>query len=318
MQGICKLCGQQKTLRYSHIVPAFAVRWLKETSVTGYLKTLKSKVRVQETRRVHLLCDDCEQILGRDEKTFCEKLFVPYHEKNQQQFEYESWLRKFIVGLHWKVLVTKEETYPAKAEAAYKKAELEWRQFLLGQTKSPGEAEFHLFLSDFIQDSSHELPRKTIWYLTRGLDVTPMYSDAGLAGVYAMVVRTLTFSFINPKVAPDKMIGTQIAESGVLKTPQTIQSSLGSFILGRAKIIDQFPATITPRQKQKLMERARIEPETFLRSESARAFEADRSLKEKMQQRSVERKLMEPMKGRERNSPCPCGSGKKYKKCHGA
>jgi hypothetical protein len=63
MQGICKLCGQQKELRYGHIVPAFAVRWLKQTSLTGYLKTFKSKVRVQETKRVYLLCADCEQIV---------------------------------------------------------------------------------------------------------------------------------------------------------------------------------------------------------------------------------------------------------------
>jgi hypothetical protein len=313
MQGTCKLCGQQKTLRYSHIVPAFAVRWLKETSLTGYLKTLKSKVRVQETRRVFLLCGDCEQILGRDEKIFCETLFIPYHEKNQQQFEYGSWLRRFIVGLHWKVLVVKEETYPAEAEAAYAKAEADWRQFLLGQSASPGDAEFHLFLSDVVEDSTGELPQKINWYLARGFDLTPIYSESGMAGVYAMIVRTLTFSYLTPKAAKDKMIGTQIAEEGLLQTGQTIQRSLGSFIVGRAKAIERFPATLSERQKAKLFERARKEPEKVFRPESFRAFEADQALKEKIHRRLAER----PMKGRERNLPCPCGSGKKYKKCHG-
>jgi hypothetical protein len=317
MQGTCKLCGQQKTLRYSHIVPAFAVRWLKETSLTGYLKTLKSKVRVQETRRVYLLCSDCEQILGRDEKTFCEAIFIPYHEQNQQRFEYDGWLRRFIIGLHWKVLVTKEETYPAEAEAAYAKAESDWRQFLLGKSASPGDAEFHLLLSDAVEDSTGDLPQKINWYLTRGFDLTPIYSDAGTAGVYAMVVRTLTFSYLTPKAAQDKMVGTQIAEHGVLRTPQRIEGTLGPFIVGRAQIVERFPKTLSPRQREKLFERARKEPEKFLQSKDFRAFEADRKLKEKINRKLIKKEMRRRMKGRDRNSPCPCGSGKKYKKCHG-
>jgi hypothetical protein len=211
------------------------------------------------------------------------------------------------------VLVTKEEKYPAEAEAAYAKAESEWRQFLLGQSGSPGDAEFHLFLSDVVEDSTGELPQKINWYLARGFDLTPIYSEAGMAGVYAMIVRTLTFSYLTPKAAKDKMIGTQIAEEGVLQTPQTIQRSLGSFIVGRAKAIERFPATLSERQKAKLFERAREEPEKVFRPESFRAFEADQALKKKMRRRLAERS----MKGRERNLPCPCGSGKKYKKCHG-
>jgi hypothetical protein len=317
MQGTCKLCGQQKTLQYSHIVPAFAVRWLKETSLTGYLKTLKSKVRVQETKRLYLLCSDCEQILGRDEKTFCEKIFIPYHEQNQQQFEYDEWLRRFIVGLHWKVLVAREEKYSAEVEAAYAKAESEWRQYLLGQLASPGDVEFHLFLSDVIEDSTSELPRKINWYLTRGFDLTPIYSDAGMTGVYAMVVRVMTFSYLTPKGNEDKMVGTQIAEHGVLRTGQRIEGRLGPFILRRAQAVEQFPKTLSARQREKLFERARKEPEKFFQSKDFRAFEADRGLKEKMHQKLIKKEMKRRMKGRERNSPCPCGSGKKYKKCHG-
>jgi hypothetical protein len=210
-------------------------------------------------------------------------------------------------------LVTREEKYPAEIEAAYTKAESEWRQFLLGQSVSPGDAEFHLFLSDVVEDSTGALPEKINWYLARGFDLTPVYSESGIAGVYAMIVRTLTFSYLTPKAAKDKMIGTQIVEEGVLQTPQTIQSDLGSFIVGRARAIERFPLTLSERQKEKLFEKAQKEPEKVFRPESFRAFEADRALKEKMHRRLAER----PMKGSERNLPCPCGSGKKYKKCHG-
>lgn len=318
MQGICKLCGQKKELRYSHIVPAFAVRWLKQTSLTGYLKTFKSKVRVQETKRVYLLCADCEQILGRDEKTFCEKIFIPYHEKNQQQFKYGPWLRRFIVALHWKVLVTREEKYPPKTEAIFAKAESDWQQFLLGQSASPGNAEFHLFLSDVVQDATGDLPKKINWYLSRGFDTTPMYSDAGMAGVYSMVVKTVTFSFLTPELVADQMVGTRIDEQGVLKTGQTIQANMGSFIVGRAKVIEQMPKTMSARQRKKLLERARTEPEKLARSEGFRAFDADMQLKQRrMRDKLLREEARRRMKGRHRNSPCPCGSGMKYKKCHG-
>jgi hypothetical protein len=64
--------------------------------------------------------------LSKDEKTFCEKIFIPYHEQGQSVFTYGPWLKRFIIGLHWKVLVTKEEQYPDYAEAAYAKVEPEW------------------------------------------------------------------------------------------------------------------------------------------------------------------------------------------------
>jgi len=164
-----------------------------------------------------------------------------------------------------------------------------------------------------VEDSTGALPAKINWYLARGFDLTPIYSESGIAGVYAMILRTLTFSYMNPKAAKDKMIGTQIVEEGVLQSPQTIQRSLGSFIVERARAIERFPSTLSERQKEKLFERARNEPEKVLRPESFRAFEADRVLKEKMHSRLAAR----TMKGRERNLPCPCNSGKKYKKCHG-
>ena len=36
--GTCALCGQQKDLRKSHIVPRFVGKWLKSTSATGFLR----------------------------------------------------------------------------------------------------------------------------------------------------------------------------------------------------------------------------------------------------------------------------------------
>jgi hypothetical protein len=90
---------------------------------------------------------------------------------------------------------------------------------------------------------------------------------------------------------------------------QTIERRLGSLIVERAKIVGQFPKTLTARQKVKLFERVRKEPEHFLQSEGFRALEADRVLQEKMKHKLIKKAAKRWMKGRDRNAPCPCGSG---------
>jgi hypothetical protein len=73
-----------------------------------------------------------------------------------------------------------------------------------------------------------------------------------MVGVYAMIVKTLTFSHLTPRNADDETDGTQVSECGVLKAGQTIGKGLGTFIVGRSKIVDNLPKTMTARQKQKL------------------------------------------------------------------
>jgi hypothetical protein len=104
MIGKCKLCGRNTTLILSHIIPRFAVKWLKRTSLTGFFRSVTSATRLQETKRDYLLCSDCEQLLGKDERRFKEWMFSPYHYLKQQTFTYEDWLLRFVVGLHWRVI----------------------------------------------------------------------------------------------------------------------------------------------------------------------------------------------------------------------
>jgi hypothetical protein len=82
---------------HSHIIPGFVIRWLKRTSATGYLRSLETGERLQEGMREYLLCAVCEQILGRYEKQFAERIFLPYQNRPQPQvFAYEEWLLRFV------------------------------------------------------------------------------------------------------------------------------------------------------------------------------------------------------------------------------
>ena len=174
--GRCNLCLQEKELKLSHIIPHFAVKWLKETSLTGYLRGLTSNKRHQETRREYLLCGDCEQLLGRDEREFCQQVFKPYHEAKQTSFAYDVWLKRFLIGVHWRVIVTANDSCPETVRAILDRTAETWRRFLLNESDDDGGAELHLFFADIIEGCTFVPPKKANWYLARGFDATPAFN----------------------------------------------------------------------------------------------------------------------------------------------
>jgi SEC-C motif len=317
MHGRCKLCGREGVLQLGHIFPRFAVNWLKKTSATGYLRNLTSPKRQQETRREYILCAECEQLLGRDEKTFAERVFVPYHGRRQTAFDYGGWFRRFLAGLHWKVLATRDASFfPDSANRIYSEAEVELRAFLLGESPTPGRADFQVLFVDVIQDADGPMPVKMNWYLARGLDATPTYSDAGSVGIYAKMVKIMTVCFLTPgNPNKERWEGTAIVEQGTIRTPQQIYTaSMGPFLEERARAVERASFSLTPRMKQQLLKSVASRPERFLSSESFRTYRDDMQFR---QRQLSKRTAREPTKGRDRNQPCPCGSGRKLKNCCG-
>jgi hypothetical protein len=315
--GVCRLCSASAELQYSHVFPRFAVKYLKDSSATPFLRNVVSGKRMQEAQRFHLLCESCEQLLGKDEKAFCEKFFRPLHKHNEGSFQYDKWLLRFLVGLHWKILVTKRDIYPDYAEAAYTAVEPEWKAFLLGQRLEPGSTEFHLFIGDVIQDATHQVSPKLNSYLARALDATPTFSKSGQVGCYVKVLRVMSYAFITPREPEDEnWIGTQVFEQGTLSGPQTIDSrGFGPLIEDRVKVLEVASSKMTADQLERFKENAMRNPERFLNSETTRVALANRELQARMAVRLRARGSV--AKGRDRNKPCGCGSGLKVKKCCG-
>jgi hypothetical protein len=315
VNGKCRLCGNDGILLYSHLIPRFAVKWLKKTSATGYLRSLLSGKRHQETRREYLLCPSCERLLGRDEKRFSERIFVPYQQKPhlQTSFVYEEWFLRFLVGLHWRALVTMDAV-PENVSAVFDAAEERWRKYLLGQAPDPGTTEFHVQFADVIDHSTFDLPKKINWYLARSFDASPMHTPSGEALTYVKLPRFIFLAFITPRDPKDEdWNGTQVSAQGVIHTKQNISTTrVGEFLLGRARAIDDAPPSLTARQKRKMLEQAQVDPRPFLESDSFQVHLADRRMRAIEEARAVRIEV----KGRDRNKPCPCGSGRKAKKCH--
>jgi hypothetical protein len=323
MVGSCRLCGKEAELQFGHIFPRFAVNWLKKTSATGFLRNSLTAQRQQDSERAYLMCRDCEQILSKDEKTFAEKIFIPYHEKNVTEFEYGTWLTRFLAGLHWKTLLCRtSDSSPVTAKDTFDAVESELRLFLVGKAKTVGRAEFHIFLGDVIRDANFKIAPKLNWYINRTLDADRISNKLGTLGIYAKFLKVMTFAFLTARdPVSESWQGTQVAENGILRTPQNIESKgLGPFLTDRATAVAKAVSELPSREKERIERAARANPERVRRSEGLQVYLADRKLAERIETREAVNRATYPLhrvKGRDRNQPCPCGSGEKAKKCHG-
>jgi preprotein translocase subunit SecA len=73
---------------------------------------------------------------------------------------------------------------------------------------------------------------------------------------------------------------------------------------------EQPPPSLEPRPLP-AMQASHLDPTTGLDEEAARAAEAARNL-------PFDANNPDTWNRTQRNAPCPCGSGRKYKHCHGA
>src|SRR3974390_2127748 len=108
--GPCRLCGREAELLFSHMIPAFVFRWVRESSGGGYLRFAQEpNKRVQDGLQLELLCGECEGRIGRFEDQFARRLFYPYVADGGLRVRYGPWLLKFAASLVWRVLVVTQE-----------------------------------------------------------------------------------------------------------------------------------------------------------------------------------------------------------------
>jgi hypothetical protein len=146
----CRLCGEAKELKESHILPGFVHRWMKETSATGYLRFgQQPNRRVQDGVKLHLLCGDCEQRFNDWETEFAKRIFHPMTRGSIPRASYGPWLLLFCASVSWRVLVYFKDGehlghVPATLLPSVERAEVTWRGFLLGRRTRPQPHEQHI------------------------------------------------------------------------------------------------------------------------------------------------------------------------------
>jgi len=238
----------------SHIVPKFVLKWLKTTSATGFMYSPENpNLRVQNAKRVALLCAKCENMFSKLEHYFAEYIFYPRHDEGIDNFPYEESLLRFVTSLSWRLLhvdlryLVNKTSVSQYGEQALKT----WKNYLLGDCDDPGHYEHHIFLLDLVESTTGViLPPGFQWYTLRAIDATLVYGE-NQAYVYMKLPGMVLVSCIHPPKL-EGWLGTKIEKSGEIRVPQVITSSwLVGLMVDRARM--SLKTEISEYKKKKIL-----------------------------------------------------------------
>jgi hypothetical protein len=189
-------------------------------------------------------------------------------------------------------------------------AEQDWRKYLLGDSAAPKFKEVHMFFTDIALGQT--IPEKRFnSYLTRAIDMTVGSSDARCF-IYVKFGRVLLFGHLTPYKA-DKWVNTRVEQGGGSHSPpqELKDGTIGDFLLSRIRESNRaFDSRISEKSKDTISRHYQKVFPQIVGSDLFRAQEADFTRDVVPIGRKAGRKVG-------RNDPCPCGSGKKFKHCHG-
>jgi hypothetical protein len=253
MLGTCRLCQHTGELQESHIIPAFAFRWLRGPH-EGYLRhTQEPNKRVQDGLKLPFLCRQCEGHLSQFETDFANKLFYPFNTDGVERVEFGAWLLKFCVSISWRALSYQKETgrllhFSPSQITATDRALSVWSQFLLGQIPHPERFEQHFIPFDE-EIAMSSLPNR---YLLASIDMD-VGASATTAITYVKLGRFAIIGFIDVPNAK-QWIGTKVPVRGGIIGPRSyvLPIFLLDYLTDRAKKGGAAGEKISPKQQRKI------------------------------------------------------------------
>lgn len=280
VQPPCAFCGENHTLRESHILPAFLFRWLRAYSLTGHIRDSDTpNRRVQDGLKKPWLCDGCEGQFSAYETAFAGKLFHPWL-SGKQDIRYEEWLLRFCVSVSWRVLMhckgsNPTNVYTQKQEELISEAEVAWRAFLIGARPHPGTFEQHLVIWDMMESTNvPDMPPNINRFLLGAITMDIVGGDNSLM-TFAKMGRFMLFGMIQK--GPHTWLGTKIhVREGYLKPGEiTLPKALMTYISDRARMVADVYAGISEAQHKKMEADAMRDIDRIAKSDQFAAMLAD-------------------------------------------
>lgn len=279
--GHCRLCDKEADLQLSHVLPAFAFRWLRESSGNGHLRSSDTpNRRIQDGVKLHWLCATCEELLSQSEGSFANKLFLPYTNGQKKSFGYSAWLMHFCTSLSWRVLRYYTEQHelkgwPPEAISKVNDAEAVWRDVLLGKRPHPGMFQQHMLPLDQIESTSGTLAPNINRYLMRAVHMDLCRSETTIF-TYAKLGRFIILGFVHE---PDwgRWRGTKVhATEGIIEPRKyTLPGAFGKYLNEKASAMSQALESMSDAQHAKVDQAFRGNIDRYIESNAFVAINAD-------------------------------------------
>lgn len=279
--GLCRLCERQSELQLSHVLPAFAYRWLRESSGNGHLRNSREpNKRTQDGLKFYWLCAECEELFSRNETAFSGRLFHPYLKASGQIFPYSSWLIHFCTSVSWRVLRFcrddgQLQSWEPEAIARVESAEAVWRDVLLGKRSNPGVFQQHMLPLDQISQTSSEFVPNINRYLMRAIQLDICRGSQSIFTL-AKLGRFIILGFVH-EPEPTRWKGTKVHATHGYVEPRkfVVPHALRDYLNEKAQKMRQALASISDRQAEKVEAAFKANIDRFAGSDAFIAMQAD-------------------------------------------
>lgn len=287
--GACYLCGEVGTLCRSHIIPKFVGDWLRQTGVTGRLRSSQAPDRlVQDLAWRYMLCAKCEEQFSRFESDVCERIFRPLHGRTAERFRYGPSFARFAVSVVWRALVVLRregrlqgfDQCPGCVDAA----ENTWRGFLSGHATTPAPHVVHALPLD-IPSNLDTTGLSPSWgrFVLRTPVIGARYRG-GSGYVIVKMARLIVFGVVVPGPERKDWKRTQlhVGEGAWGVDEWHVPGWFRHYLNNGARMIQEVDQGLSARQKR--VSRARADeivardPGAIAASDAFRAFEKDLDL----------------------------------------
>jgi len=280
----CSLCLQHRELRNSHILPKFVVSWLKKNTPGQIRKGDSPNVRIQDSDKMRLLCNTCEEMLSKWEKEFAEKVFIPVHsgELARGHISYGPWAMKCLASISWRVLIfhSLSQGLPNLhdqhiIEESNRTLE-RLRLFIMDEIPSPEPYAQHLLPMEIIAD--HTLPQLSPFmnrYIVSTLD-HDVIGSKNCAYIYSKLGTLLLFGEIVDPLGHE-WDGTRLSnDEGALRIQKySIPSRIWEFINNRSNLVANVSSQISSTQMQKIESSMHKDLKRLASSKLVQAMDAD-------------------------------------------
>ena len=279
--GPCLLCGVESVLQLSHILPAFAFRWLRDSSGSQHIRSsVEPNQRIQDGEKRYWLCLTCEGLFSSSESEFANRLFYPYLASPRSAFRYSHWLLRFCCSVSWRVLryyaePNSLEGWKQDQVRQANAAESVWREFLLGKRNHPGAHRQLLIPMDHITNDAGGLVPNINRYLMRAVHMDLCHSDKS-AFTYAKLGRFVIVGLIQePRM--DLWRGSKVhATEGVVEPREyVISKAFLDYLNEKARAISTALGSVSERQQAKIDDAIRSNAERIVSSDAFTALQAD-------------------------------------------
>lgn len=263
----CALCGEEKTLELSHIVPKMAIRTLKKTAVGSIRNTENPNKTVQDSEKLYMLCGGCEDLFSKNETWFANNVFHPYLKKEKTVFDYDENLAFFITSVNWRSLYldildfVENTVVGIEALECLISSEKIMSEFLLGKRRDLGNIENHIFFFDDIREltaNTDEVANlKPHITIHRGIGSYTFCEEK--QRTYATLTNMLGIILITiyHKGPQEVWENTEIinGKGHIEAKNQKIQSAVGNELLEMMKTVERASKKMSDAQQKKIVER---------------------------------------------------------------